>query len=120
MHELALSQSIVDLVVGCAQTEGMRTVTRVVVEIGVAAGVDPEALRFCFGIVADDTAARGAELAIIPVALGARCRKCLREFAPPRLMTPCPSCGAYGSDLVIGRELRVKSFDGEYEEVPNV
>ncbi len=44
MYELALSQSIVDLVVGCARAEGLRTVTRVVVEIGVAAGVDPEGL----------------------------------------------------------------------------
>jgi Zn finger protein HypA/HybF involved in hydrogenase expression len=56
---MTLSQSIVDLVVGCARTEGMCTVTRVVVEIGVTEGVDPEALRFCFHVVADDTAARG-------------------------------------------------------------
>ncbi len=78
MYELALSQSIVDLVVGCARAEGRRTVTRVVVEIGVAAGVDPEGLRFCFDVVADDTVAHGAELAIARVAPRARCRCCHR------------------------------------------
>jgi hypothetical protein len=46
MHELALSQSIVDLVVDRASKEGLREVTRVVVEVGVAAGVEPDALRF--------------------------------------------------------------------------
>jgi len=56
MHELALSQSIVDLVVECARKEGVHAVTRVVVEVGVAAGVEPDALRFCFDVVAADTA----------------------------------------------------------------
>jgi hydrogenase nickel incorporation protein HypA/HybF len=59
MHELALSQSIVDLVLERAAAERLRTVTRVV-EVGAAAGVDPEALRFCFDAVAEATAARGA------------------------------------------------------------
>ena len=55
MHELTLSQSIVDLVVECARKEGVRAVTRVVVEVGIAAGVEPDAMQFCFGLVAADT-----------------------------------------------------------------
>ena len=58
MHELALSQSIVDLVVECARKQGVHAITRVVVEVGVAAGVEPHALRFCFDVVAADTLAR--------------------------------------------------------------
>jgi Zn finger protein HypA/HybF involved in hydrogenase expression len=46
MHELALSQSIVALVLERARATRLRTVTRVAVEVGAAAGVDPEALRF--------------------------------------------------------------------------
>ena len=37
MHELALSQSIVELVLERAAAERLRTVTRVVVEVGAAA-----------------------------------------------------------------------------------
>ena len=36
MHELALSQSIVDLVLERARVERVRTVTRVVVAVGTA------------------------------------------------------------------------------------
>jgi hydrogenase nickel incorporation protein HypA/HybF len=61
MHDLALSQSIVDLVLERAAAERLRTETRVVVEVGAAAGVDPESLRFCFEAVTEETAARGAE-----------------------------------------------------------
>jgi hydrogenase nickel incorporation protein HypA/HybF len=113
MHELALSQSIVDLVVECARKEDVHAVTRVVVEVGVAAGVEPDALRFCFDIVAADTMARGAELAIETITLQARCRDCAYEFEPERLVSSCPRCGSYAPHLLRGRELRVKSFDGE-------
>ena len=80
MHELALSQSILDLVLECAAAERLRTVTRVVVEVGAAAGVDSEASRFCFDAVAEATAARGAELVILGVSLRARCGTCRHEF----------------------------------------
>ena len=113
MHELALSQSIVELVVECARREGVHAVSRVTLEIGMAAGVEPDALRFCFDIVAADTVARGAELAIETIALQARCRDCECEFAPVRLVSPCPRCGSYAPLLLRGREFRVKSFDGE-------
>jgi hypothetical protein len=57
IHELALNQSIVDLVVEYARREGTSAVTRVTVEIG-AADVEPDALQLCFECVTGDTMAR--------------------------------------------------------------
>ena len=113
MHELALSQSIVELVLERAAAERLRTVTRVVVEVGAAAGVDPEAFRFCFEAVTEETAATGAELAIMKVPRRVRCRTCRHEFEPAAALAPCPACGGSGGELVQGRQLRVTSFDGE-------
>ena len=113
MHELALSQSILDLVLERARAERLGTVTRVAVEVGAAAGVDPEALRFCFDVVAEETIARGAEFVIAGVPLRARCRSCRHEFEPGTRLAPCPACHRTGTELVGGRELRVTSFDGE-------
>ena len=113
MHELALSQSIVDLVLERAGAERLRTVTRVAVEVGAAAGVDPEALRFCFDLVVEETIARGAELVIAAMPLRARCRTCRHEFEPGTRFAPCPACHRAGAQLVGGRELRVTAFDGE-------
>ena len=113
MHELALTQGIVDLATQVARTEGLHRVTRVVVEVGAAAAVVPDALTFCFDIVSTHTIARGAELVIETVALRAVCRGCGEEFEAASLASPCPDCGAYGPRLVSGRELRVKSLDGD-------
>lgn len=112
MHELALSQSIVDMIVECARREGIRRVTRVVVEVGAAAAVEPDALRFCFDVIAEETPVQGAELAIEVIALRARCRNCAHEYAPESQVSACPSCGSYAPELLAGRELRVKSFSG--------
>ena len=113
MHELALSQSIVELVLERAAAERLRTVTRVVVEVGAAAGVDPEALRFCFQAVTEATAATGAELVIMKVPRRVRCWICRHEFEPAAARAPCPACGRSGGELMQGRQLRVASFDGE-------
>ncbi len=113
MHELALSQSIVDLVVECARREGVNVVSRVTLEVGMAAGIEPDALRFCFDIVTADTLAHGAELVIESIALQAICRDCACRFAPASLVSACPRCGSYAPLLERGREFRIKSFDGE-------
>jgi len=113
MHELALSQSIVDLVSECAAREGVRRVTRVLLDVGAAAAVEPQALQFCFGAVTEQTVAAGAELVINPVPLRARCLDCTLEYSPATLFTACPDCGSYQRELLAGRELRVRSFDAE-------
>jgi hydrogenase nickel incorporation protein HypA/HybF len=113
MHELALCESIVDLVVDCARRERITRVSRVVIEIGVAAAIDPQALMFCFPIVATETMAADAELVINPVALRVRCESCQTESAPDTLISACPACGSFARKILAGREMRVVSFDGE-------
>ncbi len=113
MHELSLAQSIVDLVAECARREGIARVSRVVVEIGVAAPVDPGSLQFCFPIAANETVAAGAQLDIDRIALRAECEACQTEYAPDNLAASCPVCGGFARAVLAGREMRVVSFDGE-------
>ena len=113
MHELALSESITDLVVDCARRERIARVSRVVVEVGVAASVDPQALLFCFPITAAETVAAGAQLVINRVALRVRCDSCQTEYGPETRVASCPTCGSFARKILAGREMRVVSFDGE-------
>ena len=84
MHELALTQSIVEMVAEHAQG---RTVKRVTLEVGKLTCVMPDALRFCFDLVAAGTALDGAMLDIREIEGRARCAACGEEFVQHTLYT---------------------------------
>jgi hydrogenase nickel incorporation protein HypA/HybF len=62
MHELAIAQGILEAVT--EKHHGDR-ILRIVVEVGDLAAVLPDALRFCFDVAAQGTAAEGATLDIL-------------------------------------------------------
>ena len=61
MHELAITESLADLV--AERTVG-RQVVRVHVRVGSRSGLVPDALRFCFDVVIAGTDLDGAALVI--------------------------------------------------------
>src|SRR5258706_107326 len=72
--------------------------------------VMPDAIRFCFDIVATGTALEGACLEIIETEARARCRACGEDFVRDTFWTPCP-CGARDFEPLSGQELLVKEYE---------
>ena len=110
MHELSLTQSVVEI---CEQNAGGRRVTAVVLEIGTLSGVEPDAMAFCFEACAKETLLDGARLVIEKVEARALCEGCGHEFVPRAYYDPCPSCGGFRVRLLAGEELRVKELEVE-------
>lgn len=107
MHELSITQSIVESVADHARG---RKVSRVTLEIGKCAGVTIDAVRFCFDLAAEGTSLEGATLEIREIEARARCGRCGKEFLKVALYTPCP-CGASDFTLVSGEELTIKQYE---------
>lgn len=107
VHELAITQSLVDAV--CEHTDGAPIVA-VNVRVGRLSGVVPDAMRFCFELITEGTPLQGARLEIEEPAGRARCRTCRDEFALPDLILLCP-CGSADVDVLSGRELAVSSVE---------
>ena len=106
VHELALMESVVDQI-----TEQIATpVALVRLEIGVLAGVDVDALRFCFGVCTHETALAGAELDIVVVGARALCRSCGIELPASSFAASC-TCGSVDRAMVAGTELRLKEVE---------
>ena len=61
MHELSLTQEIVSIACNAASGQRVHVVTVVVGELSCVA---PDALAFCFDVVAEGTLAEGARLEI--------------------------------------------------------
>jgi hydrogenase nickel incorporation protein HypA/HybF len=110
MHELSITASIVE---ACSERAAGARVRRVTVEIGRLTCVLPDALRFCFDICAQGTAAEGAELEIIEIAGRARCRACGDELELDDLVGCCPACGSAALSVIAGEELNIKEMEVE-------
>jgi len=107
MHELTLTQSIVEMV---AEHARGRRVRRVTLEVGRLTCIMPSALQFCFEVATLGTALEGASLDIIEIEAQARCSVCGDTFVQDELRAPC-SCGAHDFTRISGEELRVKQYE---------
>jgi hydrogenase nickel incorporation protein HypA/HybF len=111
MHEMGITQSIVAIV---AEQAAGRKVTRVTLEIGKLAAIMPDAIRFCFDIVAKDSALDGATLDIIEVPGRARCLDCGSNVSLTAIFERC-NCGSNRLERISGEELNIKSMEVEME-----
>lgn len=109
MHELAITQNIVELVADRAQGAKVQKVS---LEIGKLSAIMPDAVRFCFDVCSKSTVLEGAFLEIIEIPGLARCRKCGAEFSLEQPFGIC-SCGSIELDLISGQELKIKQMEIE-------
>lgn len=107
MHELSITQNVVDVVL---DRTGARTVTAVHLSVGRLSGVVPDAMRFCFELVAEGTPLAGAQLCIEQPEGWATCRSCDERFQLPDPILLCP-CGSADVHVISGRELAVTSVE---------
>jgi hydrogenase nickel incorporation protein HypA/HybF len=105
MHELAITQSVVEAV---TDRTGSAPVERVRVRIGRLAGVVPDAMRFCFELVTAGTPLEDAVLEFEQPEGRGRCRTCGGDLVLADLILLC-ACGSADVEVLAGRELAVAS-----------
>lgn|SRR5574342_69401 len=113
MHEMALAESVVQIVEDYARREGFRRVRTLWLEIGQLAGVESHAMRFCFDAAARATPAEGARLEIVEAPGSAWCLQCSAAVPLAARHDPCPHCGSYQLQVTGGTEMRVKELEVE-------
>lgn len=111
MHELSLAESVIQIIEEAAVAQGFDRVRVVWLEIGSLAGVEQDALRFCFDAVARDTLAQDARLEIVELPGSGTCADCGATHSVNNLLDACPACGGYAVRVSGGTGLRVKELD---------
>ncbi len=113
MHELSLAESIVEIVRQHLPAEGHTSVRSVTLRVGALAGVVPQSLEFCFGVVASGTELRDARLVLEHVPARVSCSACGALSAVEPEMIWCPACGSRSVTLRSGDELQVAGIEVE-------
>ncbi|MEZ0341435.1 hydrogenase maturation nickel metallochaperone HypA [Mycobacterium sp. pV006] len=107
MHEMAITQSVVDAV--CEHSAGRR-VRSVRLEVGALCALVPDSMQFCFGLATEGTVAEGAHLDIAVRPGTGHCRTCGNDFALADLILLCP-CGSADVEVIAGKDIRIRSME---------
>jgi hydrogenase nickel incorporation protein HypA/HybF len=110
MHEMSITQGIVEI---CENSAAGRKVLSVTLEIGELSSVIPDSVEFCFEACTRDTALEGARLLIDRIPARGHCLACSTEFPVKAYYEACPNCGEYRVEILTGEELRVKELEVE-------
>lgn len=94
MHELTICEALIDKIAQEREARGFNRVCRVRLEIGRFSCLDPEALRFSFGIISRETFMENAVLEIDEPPGQAVCLSCGAEVEVHSRLDECPKCGA--------------------------
>ncbi|HLA81135.1 MAG TPA: hydrogenase maturation nickel metallochaperone HypA [Thermoleophilia bacterium] len=105
MHELSITQALVEQVDAVRVANGGGRVIAVEVRIGAWRQVVPEILLTYYESLVRDTPLEGSRVDIENVPAAARCGKCATVFPVSDAWVVCPDCASPGGTMLGGQEL---------------
>lgn len=111
MHEVGITQSIINIAEEHARREQAASITSITVEIGNLSGVIAESVEFCFEACAQGTLAEGARLIIRRIQARGKCGDCRHEFDLDTITFACPACDSFAVERLCGDELRISEME---------
>jgi hydrogenase nickel incorporation protein HypA/HybF len=110
VHEMAVTQSILDIAIQHAEQAGASQITQIDLIIGEMTGIVDESVQLYFDFLSRDTIAAGASLVFDRRPATFCCRECHNTYHPEGIDWRCPACEALTFEVVSGREFQVASI----------
>jgi hydrogenase nickel incorporation protein HypA/HybF len=114
MHELPITESILKIVLKHAETNNVRQVVTIHLQIGKLSDLQDEWIQRYFDYLSKGTVAQGAELKIERMPIRVQCDVCSNSYETEVAKLGdlvCPACGEKGGTLLSGREYYIKDME---------
>lgn len=113
MHELSVTESILEIVQRHAQQAGAKSITRIRLVIGDLSSIVDDSVQFYFDFLSQNTLAAGAKLEFERVPTMVTCSACEHTWEPSTVDWTCPQCAQMQARVVAGQEFYVDSIEVE-------
>jgi hydrogenase nickel incorporation protein HypA/HybF len=109
MHELSITQSILEQALSEAKKHKAKRIKKIKLQIGAGTAIVADCVQFYFNTMKTDTIARNSILDIEMIPVKLRCPKCKKEYKDLEITCDCKK----GVEIVSGQEMIVEYIDVE-------
>lgn len=113
MHELSVTENILEITLRHARSAGARRVSDVQIVIGQLSSIVDDSVQFYWDLVAEGTLAQGARLHFQRIPAELLCLDCNQRYQPAKEELLCPHCGGARAKIVSGEEFYLDSIEVE-------
>lgn len=112
MHEMAITQHILEIAERAAHEAGGHQVTDLNLVVGELSTFVDESVQFYWDMISRDTVCAGSRLHFKRIPARLQCQSCQTEFGlSDGSLTPCPHCGRGRVDILSGQEFFLDSLE---------
>ncbi|NDJ84954.1 MAG: hydrogenase maturation nickel metallochaperone HypA [Chloroflexi bacterium] len=119
MHELPVTQSILDIALRHANEAGATRIKDLYLVIGQLSSIIDDSVQFYWDIISEGTIAEGATLHFQRLNAEMHCAVCDLDYRLQEDQFACPQCGNTHVQLVSGDEFYIESLEVETDETPS-
>lgn len=119
MHELPVTESILEIALRHAEQGGASRITDLYLVIGQLSSIVDDSVQFYWDLVSKDTAAEGARLHFRRIPTEMVCLDCSQRYAPAEDDLACPSCGGVRIQVAAGEEFYLEAIDVDMQALKN-
>jgi len=114
MHELPVTESILDIVLKHAQKNDVKKILTIYLGVGELSDLEDEWMQKYFEYLSKDTLAKDATLRIERIPITMKCTSCSNEFTVKKNdlgSIQCPKCNELKCTLISGKEYYIKNME---------
>lgn len=116
MHELSVTESILEIACSHAEKARADRVTQINLVIGRLSSIVDDSVQFYWDMVSEGSVCSGSKLNFTRLPAVLHCTQCQNEFQIEQELTPCPNCGSYQTTIIGGEEFYVDSIEIEKDQ----
>ena len=116
MHELAITQNILDIALRHADQAGADQITDLYLVIGQLSSVVDDSVQFYWELISQDTKAEGSNLHFERTKATMECQECHHPFSPGKDDFICPQCGGAQLRVTAGVEFYLQAIEVKIAE----
>lgn len=118
MHELPVTESIINVAVESAQKANANRITAINLVIGDLSSIVDDSVQFYFDLLSKDTLAEGARLNFRREPATAACLDCGHQFtvSPPLMFIMCEKCNSVRLQVSGGKDFYIDTIEVDDED----